>query len=105
MADWREESNTRVEMNEFGELYFAGDAPGPVIHRTPEELGLPRVIPAQPPPLKLINADWQPPAPSTVRTRRMKRDPVRRGRYRVAPREIQGVEVVLPPHAVMGGDD
>ncbi|HVW78528.1 MAG TPA: hypothetical protein VHB45_13010 [Alloacidobacterium sp.] len=32
-------------MDEYGELYFPGaQASGPVIHRTPEELGIPRVV-------------------------------------------------------------
>jgi hypothetical protein len=33
-------------MDEYGELVFAGDSPGPVIHRTPEELGIPGMIEA-----------------------------------------------------------
>jgi hypothetical protein len=45
----RPESSVSVEMDEYGELVFAGDRPGPVIHRTPEELGIPRVIKAPKP--------------------------------------------------------
>lgn len=41
----RPESSVSVGKNEYGELIFSCDDNGPVIHRTPEELGIPRVIP------------------------------------------------------------
>ncbi len=37
-------SSVSPSFDEFGELVFACDGPGPVIHRTPEELGIPRVV-------------------------------------------------------------
>lgn len=40
----RPESSLSSFINEFGEEVFAGDRPGPVIHRTPEELGIPRTV-------------------------------------------------------------
>lgn len=42
----RPESSVSVGMDEYGELVFVGNRHGPVIHRTPEELGIPRVIEA-----------------------------------------------------------
>lgn len=40
----RPESSVSVGFDEFGELVFDGDKPGPVLHRTPEELGIPREL-------------------------------------------------------------
>jgi hypothetical protein len=40
----RPESSVSVGKNEYGELIFSCDNHGPVIHRTPEELGIPRTI-------------------------------------------------------------
>lgn len=45
----RPESSVSVGRNVLGELVFACDRPGPVIHRTPEELGIPRVVVAAKP--------------------------------------------------------
>src|SRR5665213_716390 len=58
----RPESSVSVDRNEFGELVFACDRPAPVIHRTPEELGIPREtrdVPRVP--------GWFKPSTSTVR--------------------------------------
>lgn len=41
----RPESSVSLEIDELGEIVFAADRSGPVIHRTPEELGIPRVVP------------------------------------------------------------
>ncbi len=46
---FRAESSVRCELGATGEVVFAGDQPGPVRHRTPEELGLARTVPADPP--------------------------------------------------------
>lgn len=40
----RPESSVSCAYNEWGEEVFAGDRSGPVIHRKPEELGIPRVV-------------------------------------------------------------
>jgi hypothetical protein len=40
----RPESSVSLDTNEYGELCFAGDGNGPVVHRTPQELGIPTVI-------------------------------------------------------------
>ena len=40
----RPESSVSMGTNVDGELVFACDRSGPVIHRTPEELGIPRTV-------------------------------------------------------------
>lgn len=40
----RPKSSVAVGFNEDGEMVFTCDGHGPVIHRTPEELGLPRTV-------------------------------------------------------------
>ena len=47
--NYRTESSVSLGIDEYGETVFMGDKPGPVIHRTPEELGIPRVILAEKP--------------------------------------------------------
>lgn len=44
----RPESSVGAAMNENGELVFAVDHRAHVVHRTPEELGIPRTIPDRP---------------------------------------------------------
>jgi hypothetical protein len=44
----RPESSVSAGIDEYGELVFACDRPGPVIHRTPEELGIERTVPDVP---------------------------------------------------------
>ena len=44
----RAESSVSVSLDEFGQVTFAADRNGAVIHRTPEELGIPRVVEAAP---------------------------------------------------------
>lgn len=40
----RPESSVSLDVDEYGEIAFMGEAPGPVVRRTPEELGLSRVV-------------------------------------------------------------
>lgn len=54
----RPESSLSIAKDEYGNLVWAGDRSGPVIHRTPEELGIPRVIPPDPPRRKEIRPDF-----------------------------------------------
>jgi hypothetical protein len=62
MRFFRPESSVSVGLNDLGEEVFGGDRPGPVRRRTPEELGIPRVI-ADRQPGRLMpyapNADWK----------------------------------------------
>ena len=44
-AGFREESSLAPAFNAFGDISFPGEMPGPVIYRTPEQLGIPRVVP------------------------------------------------------------
>lgn len=76
MSFLRPESSVSVAINEWGEEVFAGDAPGPVIHRTPEELGLARVVPHVPPPPRLtIRPDFdERPRRGSMREAGVKRD-------------------------------
>ena len=75
-TDPRAASSTRCYSDDFGELHFAGDCNGPVIHRTPKELGLMRVIADGPQmtPVREVLPDWTKPRAGTIRARRLKRD-------------------------------
>lgn len=53
----RPESSVSVGKNVDGELVFSCDCSGPVVHRTPEELGIPRVI-ADTPPARALPHLW-----------------------------------------------
>jgi hypothetical protein len=55
----RQVSATRIEQNVFGEVFDVGHVSA-VIHRTPEELGIPREIPdvAPAPVIRDIRPDW-----------------------------------------------
>jgi hypothetical protein len=58
----RPESSVGVALDVYGELVFAADGPSPVVHRTPEELGLARVVVDATPAAKLPfvpNPDWK----------------------------------------------
>jgi hypothetical protein len=54
----RSESSVRVELDAFGQPTFPGCASGPVIHRTPEELGIPRTVADAEPERLRIWPDW-----------------------------------------------
>jgi hypothetical protein len=58
----RDESSVRPVLSEFGEFGFAKEE-RPVVHRTPEELGLPAVIPDRPAPRPAstwTDGNWEP---------------------------------------------
>ena len=46
----RSDSSVSPAFNVFGDISFPNELPKPVIHRTPEELGIPRVVPDIKPP-------------------------------------------------------
>jgi hypothetical protein len=54
---WRPESSVSSGTDEYGELVFACDQHGPVVHRTPEELGIPRVVADRPATRKTLSPD------------------------------------------------
>ena len=117
----RPESSVSVSRDEYGELVCDGERPGPVIHRTPEELGIPRVIAPDPPKrLSIWPDEWPIEAHRTA-----KRHAERHGSPRLmgangspsvtgnaaaraareAPlRMIKGVAVRMPADAVMGAE-
>ena len=73
----RPESSVSAGVDEYGELVFACDRHGPVIYRTPEELGVPRVVRDIPAPRKTLRPDWSAPSytrQSPMRLARVKRD-------------------------------
>src|ERR1035437_9239864 len=45
--EFRDESSVSPALNFYGELVWPGELPKPVIHRTPEELGIPRIVAAR----------------------------------------------------------
>lgn len=117
----RPESSVSVSRDEYGELVCDGERPGPVIHRTPEELGIPRVIAPDPPKRLSIWPDGWP----VEAHRTAKRHAERHGSPRLmgangspsvtgnaaaraareAPlRMIKGVAVRMPADAVMGAE-
>ena len=97
----RPESSVSCDLDEWGELVFAGDRSGPVIHRTPEELGIPATV--------ADVAEKKAPAPfwedgrgqgsrSAVSQARAHRD------HKPTLQTIVGVQVRMAPFAVMGAE-
>lgn len=117
----RPESSVAVRRDEYGDVQFACDGNGPVISRTPEELGIPRVLPPDESTkrLSIWPAEW-PAEASRAAKKHAERYGESRGvldgalatRKRAsasvrpdAPlRTIRGVDVRLPAHAVMGAE-
>lgn len=88
----RPESSVSVDLDEYGQVAFRSDLNGAVIHRTPEELGIPSVIAAAPP-----------------RAKRPERteaeiEHARKQLGKAPLRTIGGEPVRLPPGAVMGAE-
>jgi hypothetical protein len=55
----RPESSVSIVFDEWGVMGFQGDAPSPVVHRTPEELGIPRTVrDVAPPPRLSVKPDF-----------------------------------------------
>jgi transposase-like protein len=88
----RPESSVSVNLDEFGQVVFAADRNGAVIHRTPEELGLPRVVAAAPPPAK---REERTPAEVEHLRRQLRKAPLR---------VIHGEPVRVAPMAQMGAE-
>lgn len=105
---FRPESSVSVSIDEYGELHFASDVHGAVIHRTPEELGIPRTVPARDP----RPSWWGPSSPATAWTGPPKRaerteaeqNRIRRAMGKAPLRTVSGVRVRMPPNAVMGAE-
>lgn len=119
----RPESSVAVALDAFGEPVFPNCGNGPVRHRTPEELGLPRVVPDAPAPRRVLDVrpDWSGMRKVrrnvTMRERKLKRDRPRTMETLRAPQTLRatetrpapvvvrgGEEVVLPARAVMGAE-
>jgi hypothetical protein len=110
----RPESSVSVVFDEWGVMGFAGDRPSPVVHRTPEELGIPRVIPPDPPRrLSVWPSEWPAESARTARSyaerfgqKRLKSrsETVSLGAETVELRTIRGVEVRMPANAQMGAE-
>lgn len=101
----RPESSVSVGLNEHGELQFPCDLAGPVIHRTPEELGIPRVIPDVPVRvLPNVRPDFEDEKRIRSQSRRIgvKRDAPRRERCVMPVREEQQQE---QPQILRGAQD
>jgi hypothetical protein len=112
----RPESSVSIEKNEFGEVVFACDRDGPVIHRTPEELGLAAVVPDVPM-RKAVSYSWTDvPGAGPMRAAGVKRDkprPASRQGLGISSqrlvkgeplRTIGGVKVRMAPGAQMGAE-
>lgn len=104
----RPESSVSIEKNEFGEVEFVCDRPGPVIHRTPEELGLARVVKDEPPRRWLtVDPDWNvKPRPGAMRAAEVRRDRGRALEKRVPVRPVCVEQVVEEqgPLEIVGGE-
>jgi hypothetical protein len=102
----RHASSTRIEPNVWGEVHEVGFV-ADVVHRTPEELGIPRTIMEAPPavPLKLQGlqiARMHELAQDTERQARAAAATRKANRERPRLQTIRGVEVVMPAEASMG---
>lgn len=104
----RPESSVSLELNGYGEIEFACDRPGPVIHRTPEELGIAREVKEVQP----RGPSWFKPSPDFGRGS-LARDVRRRAKPAKASvsadveeplRVIGGEAVRMPVRAVMGAE-
>lgn len=130
MGPLRPESSVSPTKDEYGEIVFPGCGNGAVIHRTPEELGIPRVVSDAPKfvlphlaaivaaaPEALRTARWQTGATLETIERRLglrSAEPRKAKRQRdsldgVKPRVVigasgRGVEVRMSAHAVMGAE-
>lgn len=126
----RPESSVSPTLDEYGQVCFPGSGSGAVIHRTPEELGIPRVVRDAPEfvgpeisavvaatPEALRAARW--PTGATLETMERKLGlravgprkveprgarPSRDSLKGVKPRVVRGVEVRMSAHAVMGAE-
>jgi hypothetical protein len=99
----RGESSVSPDVDEMGELVFPGSCHGTVIHRTPEELGLPRVVVDAPARVvKDVRLDW---GGDAVRSNRlnspMRAAAVRRDRV-FKPQTFAGVAASKPGRADRG---
>jgi len=77
--DFRENSSVAPRRDEFGELVFGSDCNGPVIHRTPEELGLARVVKDAMPPRQVstwVEREERPARPIVKKDAARKNTPV-----------------------------
>lgn len=100
----RPESSVSCALDEFGEPNFPNCGSGPVIRRTPEELGIPRTVKdAAAPRRRDLLPDRDPPPrgrghSSTIGALRLRRD-------RPTPvRVVRGVQVRMPACSVMGAE-
>ncbi|MDR3741617.1 MAG: hypothetical protein P4L40_21570 [Terracidiphilus sp.] len=96
----RSGSSVQVVRDVWGDVQETGFV-APVIERTPEELGLPRVVPDVPEP-EPVRPDFDAPRArtrSTISARRLARD-----KAETPERVIRGVRVRMPAEASMGGE-
>lgn len=101
----RESSAVTIEQNVWGEVFDVGTV-SDVVHRTPEELGVPRTVPdvsPAPEPRRGLSVDWGPArSRGTMSAKRVRKDvPAARP---VPLRVIRGVEVRMPAEACMGAE-